>query len=839
MNAYSNLEDAFKPMAEWQDTVNESETKGFSTSITKTIGETISDSLSETVTRTEGTNESFSLSKGKSWGSSENTSPNFAKRFKVSIFGGESGNSYNEGESEQDTNQYGSHIDNSIANSKNQSKAKQQSDATNEGSNSSSTTGYSKQVTRTNTIAKNYVDLLDRQIERIQNGIPYGLWSVATYFVSPHSSTSRKLANIYRGCVTGEESELDANAVNVWDEHKARQLFPYLCQAQHPRFYVDNIDVSPAELVSSKELAIHMSLPQSSVPGVEVRECASFGRNVKKPASQKDYINIGYVTHLGNVSTQPVILDTKELSKHVFVTGSTGSGKSNTVYLLINELLRNGKRVMIVEPTKGDYKKVFGGRKDFVAYGTREDEKNLLRINPFAFPRGVRVVEHVERLVEIFGVCWPMYAAMPAVLKNSILSAYEACGWNLRTSICKYGRLFPTIQDVVMQLKRIIRTSQYSSDTKGDYIGALQTRLESLTNGVYAAIFSSDPIPYTDLYGSITGKGNNVIISLNYIPSSETRSLLMGLIILGLSEWRMSESEEKDLMDQDLHHVTILEEAHRILPRVSKQQSQECSNMIGKSVEMVSDAIAEMRTYGESFIIVDQSPSAVDEAAIRNTNTKIVMNLPDGDDREIAGKSMALTKDIQIAELARLSTGEAIVWQRGWSDAVMTSINEMSERNPLRSKDNRVGFDEEIHIKPSDRFLEIFVSNSGDSLSSDNYFMLKEEILKAPVPSSIKAELLEHLEALSVASLPPSKNSAVLNYLKLTDKLNEILPQYSNGEAELVAALKKYMQTELNIVSNEIQNKLLAQLFVWAAKRNPKLEPKLKASTEAFRSKPK
>lgn len=74
----------------------------------------------------------------------------------------------------------------------------------------------------------------------------------------------------------------------------------------------------------------------------------------------------------------------------------------------------------------------------------------------------------------------------------------------------------------------------------------------------------------------------------------------MGLLVLGLSEWRMSMSD--DTMDRQIHHVTILEEAHCILPRVSKQQSQDGSNVLGKSVEMIASAIAEMRTYGESLL---------------------------------------------------------------------------------------------------------------------------------------------------------------------------------------------------------------------------------------------
>ena len=96
--------------------------------------------------------------------------------------------------------------------------------------------------------------------------------------------------------------------------------------------------------------------------------------------------------------------------------------------------------------------------------------------------------------------------------------------------------------------------------------------------------------------------------------------------------------------------------------------------MAGKSVEMISNAIAEMRTYGEGFIIVDQSPGAVDISAIRNTNTKIVMRLPEDSDRKIAGKSAAM-KDNQVDEIAKLPTGVAVVYQNDWEQPVLCHIN--------------------------------------------------------------------------------------------------------------------------------------------------------------------
>lgn len=814
IQAFSSIEDAFSPLMQCQETFSENETKGVSTTITDTISETLTESLSETITNTKGTNTSYSSSYGTINNVGSNEQPNILKSVLNTIIGGPVGTNKSDGQSTQNGKADGKHEDIAKANQKTESKAKTESNSTAKNNSLSETRGISRQITKTNTQIKHYVEILERHIEQLHNGMPFGLWSIGTYFVSPDESTSLKLANIYRGCVTGENSDSCTSAVNVWGKENSRCLLDYLKDTQNPRFLVGNINVSAGVVVTSKELAIHMSLPQSSIPGVEVRECATFGRNLNKNVfsigNDKNELSIGFITHLSNQSHKKVSLNIEELSKHVFVTGSTGSGKSNAVYLLVNGLLNKGKKILIVEPTKGDYRKVFGGRKDFTVYGTRPDEKNLLRINPFAFPDSIRVEEHVERLVEIFGVCWPMYAAMPAVLKDSILSAYEACGWNIKKSVSRHGRLFPTIADVIIQLKRIISTSDYSADTKGDYIGSLQTRLQSLTNGVYSYILSSSKtIDYVDLYDK------NAIIDLHRIGSAETRALLMGLLVLGLTEWRMSQGE--DSMDQSLQHVTVLEEAHCILPRVSKEQNQEGANVVGKSVEMIASAIAEMRTYGEGFIIVDQSPSMVDEAAIRNTNTKIVMNLPDGDDRNIAGKSIGLIKDVQFAELARLNTGEAVVWQRGWGEAVMAVIDEMKDKYPLLRKDNLIEYkDEDINI-PSDLFIKYFIEQI--QLSEIESKELIGEIYSSDCKSGIKALLLD-VVANKLNSNDSILRDSILEYLGLDQVVKSIFEQYDRGCSEILWRLRDDMANRLNIVDTTIQNRLLSMAFEMASLQN-------------------
>ena len=161
----------------------------------------------------------------------------------------------------------------------------------------------------------------------------------------------------------------------------------------------------------------------------------------------------------------------------------------------------------------------------------------------------------------------------------------------------------------------------------------------------------------------------NVIIDLSRVGSAETKSLIMGMLVLKLQEYRMTSG----CMNSPLNHITVLEEAHNLLKRTSTEQPVEGGNLLGKSVEMIANAIAEMRTYGEGFIIADQAPGLLDMAAIRNTNTKIILRLPDQGDRELVGKAANLNDD-QINELAKLPCGVAAIYQNEWVQPVLCQV---------------------------------------------------------------------------------------------------------------------------------------------------------------------
>ena len=206
-----------------------------------------------------------------------------------------------------------------------------------------------------------------------------------------------------------------------------------------------------------------MGLPRHSVPGVTVLNMAEFGRNVRfsSGAPRGKKVELGQVYHMGEKETARVKLDLESFRSHCFITGSTGSGKSNTTYRILDEMIEHNIPFVVVEPAKGEYKRYYGKLPGIHVYCTNPRFYSMLHINPFRFNQGIHVLEHLDRLIEIFNACWPLYAAMPAILKESFERAYIKCGWDLENSIYipNGHSKFPTFNDVLETLPEIINSS--------------------------------------------------------------------------------------------------------------------------------------------------------------------------------------------------------------------------------------------------------------------------------------------------------------------------------------------------------------------------------------------
>ena len=625
------------------------------------------------------------------------------------------------------------------------------------GTNSSLSIGTSDGTTYTykSYMVSNLITKLETTMKRIDESRATGLWKYAAYVLAPSAKTSKNVANYLRAVTQGKESFIESSAVQEWSYVKNRDDVDFnkirksITQFTHPVFLSiypnenatpNRIPVTATANVGTDELSQVVVFPRRSVQGLPVLECPQFGREPHTLLSTEQNLDIGQAYHMHEVIPSTRIhLSTEELAKHTFITGSTGAGKSNAIYTLLERLTDEDVRFLVIEPAKGEYKTVFAPR-GVTVFGSNPNLKDtsLLRLNPFRFPAGVHVLEHLDRLVEIFNVCWPMYAAMPAILKDAIERSYVQAGWDLITSENQYdAELFPSFSDVLAHIRIVLAESDYSTDNKGDYTGALVTRIKSLTNGINGLIFTADDIPDRDLFD------RNVIVDLSRLGSTETKAMIMGILVLKLQEYRMTASEGTNV---PLRHVTVLEEAHNLLRRTSVEQSSDSANLLGKSVEMLANSIAEMRTYGEGFIIADQSPGLLDMSVIRNTNTKIILRLPDFSDRELVGRAAGLN-DGQIVELGKLEKGVAAISQSDWLEPVLCKVDKYEESNTLLSEDTPY-----VSEKQSESIEEALLScimekelyRRGDRIDIAE---LKERVIRSRMTSAVKCAYFDYIRA--------------------------------------------------------------------------------------------
>ena len=277
-------------------------------------------------------------------------------------------------------------------------------------------------------------------------------------------------------------------------------------------------------------------------------------------------------------------------------------------------------------------------------------------------------------------------------------------------------------------------------------------------------------------------------------------------------------------MNNKLKHITILEEAHNLLRRTSTEQSPDSANLMGKSVEMLSNAIAEMRTYGEGFIIVDQAPGLLDMAVIRNTNTKIIMRLPDQGDRELVGRAANLNDD-QITELAKLPCGVAAVYQNEWVQPVLCKVEkfDMNPRPYTYTPDEDVfAYDRTKAVSESllDCIMNKELFRKGNRKDIQE---LRDMVIKSKLDTAVKVDFLDYISAdddsvleqlrkliydftSAKDAIESSKSANDINIWvnSVVELLSPSIKDYSNRQINLALALLIYEQSLRDAAYNDL-----------------------------------
>jgi len=447
------LYSALVPYANWQTSyqVSESDTQGSSGTVAINVGvgagtqhgtsQSVSQSDQRTVSASEGKTISLSESESESTTVGSSVEAHAGGKAGPVEFGGSETTSYSKTNSTSRARSAAKNWTKTLAKTVGKTVTDATSKGTNFGvnagasfarsSNASVTMGKNEGIVQNfmNYGIKHTLEILEQQVGRLEQSEALGLWDFAAYVISENSDVANNVAHTYLALTQGEESFLSEAAVNLWrgdlpeylDTSHAKEQASVILQSivhlQHPEFCLsphsviadltDNLMypsvVSATISMSGKELARALNFPGKSVNGMPVLKTASFGRSVSSYNQLSSDLRLGRVYHMHMEESNVLMLSKDSFTSHVFVTGSTGAGKTNTVVQLLKRLAlsnydQNAPKFMVVEPAKGEYRDLIGGYNGVNVYGTNPKLSALLQINPF---RSRKISQSVNILTDL------------------------------------------------------------------------------------------------------------------------------------------------------------------------------------------------------------------------------------------------------------------------------------------------------------------------------------------------------------------------------------------------------------------------------------------------------
>lgn len=313
-----------------------------------------------------------------------------------------------------------------------------------------------------------------------------------------------------------------------------------------------------------------------------------------------------------------------EFIQHMAVFGRSGAGKTNTVALLIKELVRHKKPFLIF-----DWKRNY---RDLLAHGVPLEIYTVgrpvhpLYFNPLIPPPGTDLKIWLKKLIEIISHAYFLGEGVMFILLEAIDAVYTKFG-----CYTNEPERYPTMKDILEFLEKMPVKGR-----KAMWLDSTMRAVQSLCFGQVSEVINT-----RSQSGIQELLDKNVCLELNSLVHNE-KTFLIETLMVWIHHCRMLEPDR-----ETFKHCIIIEEAHNILSNSAKET-------------VIDLLMREIRELGESIVLVDQHPSQISIPAMGNTYCTIALNMKHSKDINSLAEMMRIPKENRET-LGLLPMGHAVV----------------------------------------------------------------------------------------------------------------------------------------------------------------------------------
>jgi len=403
------------------------------------------------------------------------------------------------------------------------------------------------------------------------------------------------------------------------------------------------------------------------LPGSPVLRTSAADLEVVFAPKADDTVRIGKVFQTTKV---PAAVKAEALlSKHFAVLGSTGTGKSSTVALMIHRLVEKypNAHVVMLDP-HNEYASAFSSNGVHIS------------TNDLALPYWLmNFEEHVEIFV---GRNTTGREAEVDILKRSLFVARKKSGSNYALTRLTVDTPIPykltdLVQAIDDELGRLDKAEHSRPFLK------LRNKIEELRNDRRFAFMFSGMMVQDTLAGLVSRllrfpvEGRPIsTLDLSGVPSDivDVVVSLLSRLVFDFAMWSRRHAGATPIL-------LVCEEAHRYVPHADLDSRVQSAR---KSLERIAK---EGRKYGVSLGLVSQRPSDLSEAVLSQCGTILSMRLNNGKDRKFVGDTMPDGAENFLSALPTLQNRECIVAGEGVTCPMRVQLDFLDEHRRPASDD--------------------------------------------------------------------------------------------------------------------------------------------------------